>query len=298
MTAGTVSSPVVDAQVSIGGSEWCFAKFQNQSQTEIVRNDDILCGHVDPEVTEAVTGREINMFTIWLDPTLPMLRTILPSLGTTESPTDTFTSDLTDETLEVKVDLGGAIHLYSVSWLIRAVIRGQVSNIPISIELQFIAQEEEEASGSYDTEFYPGDADFIFGFAGTVHSVDDVEYAIDRFAISINRNLVPEWNNSNYVTGVGLGPRQTLIATTVPYVVANKGLYWDNKRTLTKRGIILQLTNGMRNCTFTAPNAELLPRAPSVENAQQTIRLPMTWSANRKIATSSPAFTFVLDDSP
>jgi hypothetical protein len=298
MAAETVSSPVVDAQISIGGSEWCFAKFQNQSQTEMVRNDEIICGHVDPEEKEAVTGREINMFTIWVDPTLPLFRAILEALGTTESPPDTFTSSLADTTLEVKVDLGGAVHFYKVSWLIRAVIRGQVSNIPVSMELQFIAQEETEVSGSYAT-FTPGTADYIFGFAGTVHTIEGVAYAIDRFAISINRNLVPEWNNANYVTGVGLGPRQTLIATTVPYIPANKGLYWDHKRTLTKSAIVLRMSNGMRTCTFTAPKAELMPRAPSVENVQQTIRLPMTWAANRRItATAAPAFTFVLDDTP
>jgi hypothetical protein len=297
MTAGTVSAPVVDAQVSIGGSEWCFAKFQNQSMTEIVRNDDIICGHVDPEVLEGVIGREINMFAIWLDPSLPMFRSILTALGMTESPTDTFTSDLTDTTLEVMVDLGGAVHFYEVSWLIRAIIRGQVSNIPISMELQFIAQEEVEVSGSYAT-FYPGDMDYIFGFAGTVHSIDGTEYAIDRFAISVNRNLVPEWNNSNYVTGVGQGPRQTLIATTVPYIPANKELYWAKKRTLDKSDITLMLSNGLRTCTFNAPNAELNPKAPSVDTAQQTIRLPMTWAANRSISPAAPAFTFVLNDSP
>jgi len=248
-------------------------------------------------VLEGVIGREINMFAIWLDPTLPVFRAILEALGTTEDPADTFTSDLTDTTLEVKVDLGGAIHYYPVSWLIRAMIRGQVSNIPISMELQFIAQEEIEASGSY-AEFYHGDMDYLFGFAGTVHDIDSEEYAIDRFAISVNRNLVPEWNNSNYVTGVGLGPRQTLLATTVPYIPANKELYWAKKRTLDRSSITLRMSNGMRTCTFNAPNAELLPKAPSVDTLQQTIRLPMTWSANRKSSTSSPAFTFVLNDNP
>lgn len=296
MAAETVSAPVVDAQVSIGGSEWCFARFQNQSQVEFIRNDDILCGHVDPEEMEGVPGREINMFAIWVDPTLPLFRGILEALGTTETPTDTFTSSLAHPTLEVMVDLGGAVHLYEVCWLNRAIIRGQVSNIPVSMELQFIAQQETiEGYAS----FTPGTADYLFGFPGNIHKIDSVAYAIDRFAISINRNLVPEWNNSNYVTGVGLGPRQTLLATTVPYIPNNKDLYWDNKSTTDKHEVILTLSNGLRTFAFTMPKAELLPRAPSVDNAQQTIRLPMTWAANRRItATAAPAFTFVLDDSP
>jgi hypothetical protein len=296
MTAGTVSAPVVDAQVSIDGIEWCFAKFQNGSYTEIIRNDDIICGHVDPEEKEGVPGREINLFKLWLDPTLPFLRTILEALGTTESPTDTFTSDLTDTTVAVLVDLGGAVHKWSVSWLQEFVLRGQVSNVPVSVELTFIGQQEEEEGSPT---FTPGTSDFLFGFPGSIHTIAGTPVSIDRFALKISRNIVPEWNNDIYVTGVGLGPRQTLFATTVPYIAGTKNLYWNNKRTTTKSAVTLKLLNGVRSLLFTMPNAELNARSPSVDSAQQTIRLPMQWEANRRVtATAAPAFTFVLDDTP
>lgn len=52
----TVLETAVDARLSLAGSQWCFAKFMNQSTVETIRNDEIVCGHVDPEIEGDAAG--------------------------------------------------------------------------------------------------------------------------------------------------------------------------------------------------------------------------------------------------
>lgn len=284
----TVLSTALDARVSIDGVQYCFAKFIPQGTVETIRNDEILCGHVDPEVEGDAVGRELNKFALLFDITAPFLTAILPYVGT-EGVDTSFNADLSLDSFPFKIDLGATTHGYAETWIDKMILRGGTSTMPISCELHCMAVEEEDTTFGTPTE----DMDFIYGFPGSTLSVAGTAYDIDRFAIAIQRNLVFEWNGSNFITGVGRGKRQTLLAVSTPYLAAKKSVYWSNKTYLAGREVALAMTNGVDDITFTMPKARLNPKPPGVDSLTESIRLDQTWEARRQGGVSAvDAFTF------
>jgi hypothetical protein len=274
----TVLETAVDARVSIAGSQFCFAKVINQSTTETIRNDEINCAHVDPEVEGDAAGRELNRFIILLDVTVPMLEAILPYIGTTAA-TGVYTSDLTLSSMAVLIDYGATTHGYAETWITRMVMRGGTSTMPVSVELHCMATEELDVAAPT---FTPATMEYIYGFPGTTFTAASVAYDVDRFVFAVDRNLVFEWNGSRFITGVGRGKRQSLIATSTPYIAAKKSVYWSNKTHLAGRAISLLMTNGTKTITVAMDKARLNPRAPSIETQTESIRLPLTWEGRRQ----------------
>lgn len=289
MTAAVLNT-AVDVRVSITGVKYCFAKFIPQGTVETIRNDEILCGHVDPEVEGDAVGRELNKFILLFDITAPFLTDILPYVGTSLTD-DTFTADLNVNSFAVKVDMGAAVHGYAETWIDKMILRGGTSTMPVSCELHCVAVQEADTTWGSPTE----DVDFIYGFPGSTLSVAGTAYDIDRFAIAIQRNLVFEWFGSNYITGVGRGKRQTLLAFSTPYLAAKKSVYWNNKTHLAGRAIALGMTNGIDDITFDMPLARLNPKPPAVDTITESIRLEQTWQARRQNGvTDTEAFSFTI----
>lgn len=290
MTA-TILNTAVDTRISIGGVKFCFAKFIPQGTVETIRNDEIICGHVDPEVEGDAVGRELNKFVLLFDITAPFLTDILPYIGTDLTDT-TFTADLSLDSFALKVDMGATVHGYAETWIDKMILRGGTSTMPISCELHCVAVEELDTTFGSPTE----DVDFIYGFPGSTLSVAGTAYDIDRFAIAIERNLVFEWNASNLITGVGRGKRRTMCAFSTPYLAAKKSLYWSNKTYLLGRAILLGMTNGIDDIVFSMPKARLNPKTPSIDSLTESIRLDQTWEARRQNAvTDVEAFSFDID---
>lgn len=286
MTITTLNT-AVDTMLSIAGSEFCHAKFINQSTVETIRNDEILCAHVDPEVEGDAIGREINRFILMFDLTVPLLEAILPHVGTTGA-AGVYTGDTTLSTCEVMCNFGATTHRWSETIINRMIIRGGVSTVPISVELHCAGVQEEDVASPT---FTPGTIEFIYGFPGTALTIAGTSYDAPHFAFVVDRNLVFDWNSSRFITGYGRGKRQTLLATSTPYLSGKKAVYWDNKTNLTGRDVTLLTSNGTKTVTFRLQLARLIPKGPSIDDLQIPIRLPMTWDARRQVAGSVPAFT-------
>lgn len=283
-----ISVPV-NARVAIhSAGKYCFAKFLDQTTVERIQNPDALCGNRDPLLQRTANGRRKVQFTLWQDITYPILNDLLPLAGMTDS-SDTFTANQTVSTTTITVDKIGAVHQYTNCRMDRMIIRGQVGTLPVSCETRWIAEDETEYVSTYPTD---GTVDNIFGFPGTTFSVATVAANIDRFAFVIDNKLIPSWNSSLTVTDVGAGPRQVLLATTIPYIVANKGYYWTYRDVTTGYAIALALTNGTDTMTINFPKGVLNPESPSIEGALEEIRLPQTWEAHRQSATAG--FNIVL----
>ena len=290
MVATTLNTPI-DARVSLNGSQWCFAKVQNNSTVETIRNDEILCGHVDPEIEGDAVGRELNRFVISLDPTVPMLESLLPKMGMTLA-TGVYESDTSLSSMAAVLDFGATAHSYAEVWVDKWIFRGGTSTLPISMELHCVAVEETDAGAA--PAMSAGAMDYIYGFPGSTFTVAATGYDIDRFVIACDRNLVFEFNASNIITGVGRGKRQTLLATSTPYLAAKKSVYWDNKEYLSGRDVDLILTNGIDTITFNMPLAKLNPKGPDILNLRESIRLPLTWEARRQVDPANDAFSFTI----
>lgn len=283
-----ISVPV-NSRMMINGKKFCFAKFLDQTTAERIQNPDALCGNRDPLLDRTLPGRRKVMFTTWHDITIPILQELLPLAGTTNS-TGTYTANQTISTIPIVVDKVGKIHKYTSCRMNRMIIRGQVGTLPVSAECQWIAEDELDGTAESWTD---GTVDGIFGFPGATYAIDSASVDFDRFAFVIDNKLIPSWNASATVTDVGIGPRQTLLATSIPYVAGTADLYWDNRDTVTAAvDHVLAITNGEDTVTFNIPNAVFIPASPSIEGALEEIRLPMTWEAHRTSATA--AFNIVL----
>jgi hypothetical protein len=290
----TILSTAVDTRISIAGGAFCYGKFISQSTVETIRNDEILCGHVDPEVEGDAEGRELNKFVLLFDITAPFLQAILPYIGAVADDT-AFVADLSLDSFALAVDMGAAVHTYAETWIDKMILRGGTSTMPISCELHCVAVQEADGSFGSPTE----DIDFIYGFPGSTLSVAGTSYDIDRFAIAIERNLVFEWNSSNLITGVGRGKRRTMCAFSTPYLAAKKTLYWSNKTYLLGRALVLGMTNGDMDIAFSMPKGRLNPKTPSIDSLTESIRLDQTWEARRKNGTPDvEAFSFDITATP
>lgn len=278
----------IDARMMIGGAKYCFAQFKDQSEFERVENPDAICGDRDPLLQRTAVGRRKIRYTTWHDVTFPILSALLPLAGTTNS-LGTYTANQLVTPVENIIDKGGAVHKYTNSRMTRMILRGQLGTLPISAECMWIADDEIEATG---TVWVDGTVDNIFPFVGATYKCATVTVDHDRFAFVIDNKLIESWNSSATVTDVGIGPRQTLLALSIPYTPANKGYYWNNRDTIL--GVTQQLifTNGTDTTTINIPKAIMNPQSPSIPGALEEIRLPMTWEAKRQASVA--AFNIVL----
>lgn len=286
-----ISVPV-DAKIMFGGAKYCFAKFLDKTVVERIQNPDELCGHRDPLIDRKASGRRKVAFVTLTDLTVPFLEFLMPLIGMTDV-SDTWTSNEVLTDTEIIADKVGAVHKYTNCKLAQCIIRAQGGTLPVSVECSWIAEDEIEDSG---TTWVDGTVAHVFGFPGCVFEIATVEYAFDRFAFAINNKLIPSWNNSVTVTDIGPGPRQTLLATNVPYIVANKDLYWDHRDSVEAVVQSLALTNGYDIVTINLPATTYNPESPSIESSIEEIRLPMTWEANRQASVA--AFNIVVDVVP
>lgn len=311
MTQQGTAPVAVDARVSINGKKWCFAKFLDQSTTEIISDDEVNCGHVDPEVEGELSGRELNRFSILLNPSMPMLYDLMGFWGMdgqegsgsggvsglagsgAGASSGKMWASLDMKSVDVTVDKVGAVHQWARTWINRIILRGQGGTQPVSLEMQCIAMTEIEGEWTA-TE---GEMDWIFPFVNSTFTLDSQPYDIDRFAFIIDRNLVPEWEGSVYMTDIGRGHRETMLATSVPYRATGgyKDLYWDNKRNNDPVDVSLNLTNGFRNLTINIPKSKAIVKSPDLGTTiGETIRLPLTWRARRSIDAGKDAFNIQL----
>ena len=284
----------VSSKASIGGNAWCFASFEDQTTQERVVNPSAICGSRDPIVQRVATGRKLVQFQLTHDATRPILDQLLALVGTTRTGAGTqaspwlYTANESVSTTEICVDKVGAKHRYTGCRLQRLVLRGQVGTMPIQAESTWVAADEaEDAAFS----FTDGTVDNLIAFPGALLNVGGVSATHDRYAIVIDNRLVPSWNASDTVTDVGPGPRQVLLAFAAPYIAAHKDHYWTN-RAVTPRALTHQITNGNDSLTFSMGYGVLVPQSPSIQGADQEIRLNETWEAYR--SGNDPAFTFSL----
>jgi hypothetical protein len=282
-----ISVPV-NARMMINGKKFCFAKFLDQTTAERIQNPDAICGNRDPLLDRTIPGRRKVMFTTFHDFTVPILAELLPLAGTTLSGS-TYTANQTISSTTIVVDKVAKIHQYNTCRMNRMIMRGQVGTLPCSIECQWVAVDEVDGSAA---SWVDGTRDGIFGFPGSTYEIDGTEIDFDRFAFVIDNKLIPSWNASYTLTDAGAGPRQTLLATSIPYIAANEGLYWDNRDAITAgTDHSLSLTNGEDTVQINLPNTVLIPESPSIEGALEEIRLPMTWEAHR-VGGGSPVAAF------
>lgn len=286
--SSSLMSVAIDARMMLNAKKFCFAKFLDQSEFERVQNPDEICGNRDPLLQRTAPGRRKIRYTTFHDLTIPILKELLPLAGMTNV-SETYTANQTVSTCTNIIDKIGAVHKYTNSRIDKMIIRGQAGTMPVSAQCEWIADDEIEDSG---TSWVDGTVDNLFGFTGSTYEIATTDIDINAFVFVIDNRLVEGWNNSATVTDVAAGPRQTLLATSIPYVAGTKDIYWDNRDSVEGVQQLLSFTNGDDSCTINIPKAVFVPKSPSVEGARAEIRLECTWEAKRQASTA--AFNVVL----
>lgn len=279
------------ARIMIGTDTHCFARFDNKTTREVVKNPDTICGDIDMPQFRVRKGRKIVRGTIYLDPTPAQLAVIVPWLGLTNTSGTIYAMGATDVLTEknVKIDLGGAQHDWSNCVVLAYAFRGSKGGRPVSLQLDIEGEDETEAGSSFTDA--PLAVKKIYSFTDiATRQIDNAagtltSRPIDRVLIQVDNRVVSEWNSSVTRTGAKIGDRQGVFATSVPYTTTHKDLYWTPRDSEGPMEAKVKLTNADGSIEFFMPGCVPITKGPDVLGKPDQIRTPVTFEMGRYIDT-------------
>lgn len=279
------------ARLMLGTDTYCFARFQNNTTREVVKNPDTICGDIDMPQFRVRKGRKIVRGTIYLDPTPVQLSAIVPWLGLTDLTGGVYAMGATDVLTEkaVKIDMGGAQHDWSNCVVLAYAFRGSKGGRPVSLQLDIEGEDETEAGSAFTAN--PLAIEKIYSFTDiATRQIDNASATlttrpIDRFLIQVDNRVVSEWNSSITRTGAKIGDRQGVFATSVPYTTTHKDLYWTPRDSEGPMEAKLKLTNADGSIEFFMPGCVPITKGPDVLGKPDQIRTPVTFEMGRYVDT-------------
>jgi len=271
------------ARLNINGKTLCFSKAVPRSTREIVTNqDNTMCGDIDTDINRAQKGRIIVGWSLYFDITWPIVEVVFPLLGVTGGAAGPWTLEAADDftTFPVDIDLVGAVHDINNAICSGWSIQGTKGGRPIQMRMDIIGETEEELSGSFAESKVAFGAEYAFTHSSmTIENDADTDRAraFDRFLLEVNNNPVIEYNNSITMTDALIGNREIRFATSVPYVPAEKDLYFDHRDADEGRNTVLVLDNGSKILTFDMPAGMSVAKPASAMGKAQQLRTPVTF---------------------
>lgn len=303
-TVGTGISIGHEARVAIddGTNEFlCFARLVPNHTVEVVRNAmGAICGDPDPPIHRTQKGRQLLQGKLIIEPTGSQFDKILPLLGwtLTAGANDVYTQE-NDDTLtlfNMQFDLVGSIHTLTDCVFDKWAIRASKGSMPMTLELDYIASSEAEGASITATDL---DVEDIYSYTDmTTFSIDAVSrLSADRILIQVNNNVITEWGASKTATDFHLGPRETVIATSLPYTSTQDDAYWTLKDDENGKATLIDFVSDERTLAFSAPVGVGVGRAPNVLSKADQIRTPVTLLAHRSVSGSRvPPLTLTVSD--
>lgn len=273
------------AKLAIGGNRLQFIEFESNIVKELSDGSArAIRGKLDRDsnlVSEGITHVD---FRIALYMTAQNLDILLPIMGMTESPTDTFT--LVDALASTQVILGmntlPEVTLGN-SFVSRWVIRGVKGGDPPRIDIWFRAYSRtEQANGTFFNTHTVPLVEYPYAFAGgVVLTYGGTQYGFNQYALGCNYHLVAEWNNSVNATNicptdheitVGAGMLLAICAGTVTPLLTTP---FTGDVTGGAFSLAFSRTIGINTYTtqFNISNVKQLPYQPGVVNKHDFERL-------------------------
>lgn len=271
------------ARLNINGKTLCFARAVPRSTREIVTNqDNTMCADIDTDINRAQKGRIIVGWSLYFDITWPIVEVVFPLLGVTGGASGPWTLGATDSlaTFPIDIDLVGAVHDINNAICAGWSIQGTKGGRPIQMRLDIIGETEDELSGSFAESKVAFGAEFAFTHSSLTLENDsstDRARAFDRFMLEVKNNPVIEFNNSVTLTDALIGNREARFATSVPYVPAEKDLYFDHRDADDGRKSVLVLDNASKVLTFTMPAGMSVAKPASADGKNRQLRTPVTF---------------------
>lgn len=279
-----------EARLMIGTDTYCFARFQNNTTREIVKNPDTICGDIDMPQFRVRKGRKMIKGTLYIDITPAQHVALLPWLGLTSLGGGVYAMGMADVLLEkdVKIDMAGAQHNWSNCVVHSYAWRGSKGGRPVQIQIDIEAEDEVEAAGGALTP-NPLTINKVYSFTDVAtRQVDDAGGAltarpIDRFLVQVDNKVVSEWNSSVTRTGAKIGDRQGVFVVSVPYTTTHKDLYWIPRDSEGPMEAKLKLTNTDGSIEFYMPGCVPIPKGPDVLGKPDQVRVPVTFEMGRYV---------------
>ena len=275
------------ARLNINGKTLCFAGAVPISTREIVTNqDNVMCGDIDIDINRAQKGRTIVGWSLTFDITWPIAEVVFPLLGVTTEDATTWSLGATDSLslFPVDIDLVGEVHDINNAFVTSWSMRGTKGARPIQMQMDIMGETESALSGSFAEDKIAFGAEFAFTHSSMTIEDDassNLTRQFDRFVMSVNNNVVSEFNNSITLTDALIGGRTVHFATSIPYVSDHDDLYFDHRDANDGRRVEVVLNNGSRTLTFLMPSCMAVTKPPSALGRSQQIRTPVTMLAFR-----------------
>lgn len=285
---GTTIAVGRKAKVSVGGEKICVARATPKSTREIVSNtDNVICGDLDPPIWRAQKGRQIVAWSLAIDITWPIMSRLFPLFGLTDT-SGVFTAGATDEVTEfpLQLDLVGDVHNIPGAFTSRWAIRGSKGSKPVQLTWDIVGIAEN--TGSYGGTTIETGKEFAFTHSSITMEDDgtvDRNREFDRFVIQIDNGLVVEHANNTEITDVTIGDRKIIMATSVPYVPAEKDLYFSYRDDEDGRNSVIVLDNDEKVITFGMPKGLSIPKSAAIGGKAEQLRTPVTMMLFRDIDT-------------
>ena len=276
------------ARLKIGSDTYCFGRFNNKTTREVVTNrDGTICGDTAPPINRARKGRKLVFFDITIDFTYAGLVKLVPWLGLTDLTGGIYEQGAADELVEkaVSVDFGATGHDFTnvivMAWSIRASKGGR----PPQLTINCCGEDETEWVSSFANA--PITVNDVFSFTDlSIFQIDNAAGTLttrtaDRMLIQVDNSVVGEHNNSITRTGAKIGDWKGVFATSVPYIVGHKDLYWNLRDSEGPVEAVVKMTNGDGSIRFDMLQAFPITQGPSVLSKVDQIRTPVTLDLHR-----------------
>lgn len=277
------------SRLSLAGQKFEFLRIQEHTVRELVDNGDLAIRGVLDHSKERVTlGRLHIGFTVTMNPSPAELDVLLPYMGFSESPTDTFTDTDTISSFTAVIDRVTKVHTYTGCKIGRVVFSGQRGSQPIAVQIQILG-----TGFSEGTDFGSPtalDTDIVYAFHEGTLTARSASTAFDRFQWVRDCHLEVQWNNSATPTAVCPTNRTNIVSVSTPYTSDESGLFTTPLSASAGAALTLAWTRAGQSTSVAFANAKEIARPPSIMG-KGLIRLPVTWQCFKSGSSAAVVVT-------
>lgn len=271
--------------VALNGQSVEFLKVRELTVRELVDNGQLaIRGILDHNKARVTLGRLKVGFEITMNPSPAELDVILPLMGFSESPTDTFTIGDSYTTFTSIIDRVTKVHTYSNCKIGRAVFHGQRGSQPVALTMQILATTMSEGSaGSFSATAI--DTDIAYAFHEGVLTLGGTGMAFDRHQLVIDPHLQVQWNNSSTATEICPTDREITLSVNTPYTSSESTLFTTPLSSAAGIAGSIAWTRSGQSTSIALANLKSIARPPSIPGKTE-IRLPLTYRAYKSGSTA------------
>lgn len=278
------------AQLAINGQAMEFLSVRDLTVRELVDNgDQAIRGILDHAKERVTLGRLQIGVEVTMNPSPAELDVLLPLMGFSESPTDTFTIGDSLTTFTTIVDKVTKVDTYTTCKIGKATFFGQRGGSPIGLRMQILGTGFSEGNaGSFSATAL--DADICYAFHEGTLTLQSSSRAFDRFEFTLDPHLMVQWNNSSTPTEICPTQRTITLAASTPYTSSESDLFTTPLSSAAGAAATLAWSRSGQSTSIALANVKAIARPPSVPGKTE-IRLPLLYRAYKSGSTAAVIIT-------